>query len=160
MRTNKFSIGWSIGVHVSSTVNEAIRTSLFIFFFYEKIVNAQKHVKSNKGNNFLRAQKLLRGWKSFAYVWVLFLGSNFFRKKKNKQAWNCRDNFIYSNTHTKFFYHLWKFLHLFKITGDWSLPKCKTDNVSLMTFTIVIASSHLITFSFFSFNSLLPYPSF
>ena len=41
MRTNKFSIGGLIGVHVSNIVNDVIRT-ISIFFFYEKILNAQK----------------------------------------------------------------------------------------------------------------------
>ena len=81
----------------------------FLKFFYEKNLNAQKHITSknqltkqkqtvnNKGNNFSRAQKLLRGWKSFVYVWVLFLRLKFF-VKRNKQTWNCPDNLIYYTT--------------------------------------------------------------
>ena len=47
MRTNKFSIGWLLRVHFSSIVYEAIRTISSVFiFFYEKILDAQKHVTS------------------------------------------------------------------------------------------------------------------
>ena len=44
-----FLIGRLIGVHVSSIVNEAIKTisSQFILFFYEKNLSAQKR-KSNQ----------------------------------------------------------------------------------------------------------------
>ena len=44
-------------------------------------------------------RKLLRGWKSFVYVWVLYLRLKFFRKKNNKQAWNCPDSLIYYTTY-------------------------------------------------------------
>ena len=44
--------------------------------------NKNKQTLNNKANNFLRAQKLLRGWKSFIYVWVLFLHLKSFRKTK------------------------------------------------------------------------------
>ena len=71
---DKFWIGRLRIVHFSSIVYEVIRTisSLFIIFFNERILNAQKHVTSknqltkqkqatlnNKGNTFLCAQKLL-----------------------------------------------------------------------------------------------------
>ena len=75
MRTNKFSADGLIGVHVSSIVYEAIRTvsSLFIFFIKKfethknmpqaktNQQNKNKQTLNNKANNFLRAQKLLRG---------------------------------------------------------------------------------------------------
>ena len=48
MCRNKFWIGGLIGVHVSSIVNEVIRTILSLFiFFYRKILSAQK-LKSNQ----------------------------------------------------------------------------------------------------------------
>ena len=49
MRTDKFSIGGLIGVHVSSVVNEAIRTilSLFIFFLQKDF----ERTKSTKAQN-------------------------------------------------------------------------------------------------------------
>ena len=62
--------------------------------------NKNKQALNNKGNNFWCKQKLLRGWKSFVYVWVLFLRSNSFRKK-NKQTWNCPDNLIHNTTHVQ-----------------------------------------------------------
>ena len=75
MHTNKFSIRWLTGAHISSIANEFIRTILSLF--YEKILNAQKRKsnqnqltkqkqvnKNNKRNNFY-AQKLLRRKKLF-----------------------------------------------------------------------------------------------
>ena len=47
--------------------------------------------KKNNGNGILRAQKLLRGWKSFVWVLVLFVRAKYFRKK-TKQTRNCLDN--------------------------------------------------------------------
>ena len=52
MHTNKFSIRWLTGAHISSIANEFIRTILSLF--YEKILNAQKR-KSNQ--NQLTKQK-------------------------------------------------------------------------------------------------------
>ena len=57
MRTNKFSIGGLIWVHISSIVNEIIRAILALFiisFFYENVLSAQKR-KSRK--NQLTKQK-------------------------------------------------------------------------------------------------------
>ena len=52
MHTNKFTIRWLTGVHISTIANEFIRTILSLF--YEKILNAQKR-KSNQ--NQLTKQK-------------------------------------------------------------------------------------------------------
>ena len=84
---------------------------LFIYFFMKRFwahknqsqvknnqQNKIKQTKNNKGNNFSHAQNLLRKKKSFVYVWVLFLRSKSFRKKENKQTWNCPDNLIYYTT--------------------------------------------------------------
>ena len=46
MRANKFSIGGLRGVHVSSIVNWGYEDNfkpVYLFFFYEKILIAQKH---------------------------------------------------------------------------------------------------------------------
>ena len=66
-----------------------------LYFFYEKILSAQKHAQSknqltkqnkrtlhNNGNKFSPAQKLLRGWKSFVLHFCTFLCSRFFRTKR------------------------------------------------------------------------------
>ena len=51
MRTNKFSIGGLIGIHLSSSVFMVIRAIssqfIYLFTFYENILNAQKS-KSNQ----------------------------------------------------------------------------------------------------------------
>ena len=76
MRKNKFSIGWLIGVHVSSTVNEVIKTILSQFFFLRKNFKRTKtqikskptnktklsKQKTTKATSFC-AQKLLTGGK-------------------------------------------------------------------------------------------------
>ena len=74
-----------------------------LFFFYQKILNAQKHksIQTNQQNKkseqkttkatIFGTQKLLRG------VLVLFLCSKSLRKK-NKQAWNGPDNLICNTT--------------------------------------------------------------
>ena len=67
------------------------------FFFKENISCAQKHSQGNinqqnkikqtlknKSNNFSRAQKLLKGWKSFALRLVLFVRLKPFREKINR----------------------------------------------------------------------------
>ena len=46
MRVNRGSIGGLIRVHVSSIVNEVIRTISSQSIFYEKILCAQKYVTS------------------------------------------------------------------------------------------------------------------
>ena len=53
--------------------------------------NKNSRTKKNNGNGILRAQKLLRGWKSFVWVLVLFVRAKYFRKK-TKQTRNCLDN--------------------------------------------------------------------
>ena len=46
MLTNKFLIGRLIRVHVSSIVNEAIKTiSRQFIFFTKKVLNVQKHIR-------------------------------------------------------------------------------------------------------------------
>ena len=63
--------------------------SAYFLFFSGKTLNAKKHVtsknqvtkqkkwtKSNKGNNFLYAQKLLTGWKGFV---LRFSASSIFK---------------------------------------------------------------------------------
>ena len=97
--TNKFSIRWLRGVHVSSIVNELVKTisSLFIIFFLRKNVKRTKTQIKQKPTNKIKtseqkiakatvfcAQKLLRGEESLV-----------FRFLKN---WNCLDNLIYYNT--------------------------------------------------------------
>ena len=69
-----------------------------IFWAYKKAnqpkpTNKKKIVeqKKNNGNGILRAQKLLRGWKLFVWVLVLFVRAKYFRKK-TKQTRNCLDN--------------------------------------------------------------------
>ena len=51
MRTNKFSIGDLIGVHVSSIVNEVIRTISSQFFFLRKIFGRKKSTHKQKSTN-------------------------------------------------------------------------------------------------------------
>ena len=48
MRTNKFSIGELIEVHVSSIVNEVIRTILSLYVFLQKKFWTQKKYQSAK----------------------------------------------------------------------------------------------------------------
>ena len=79
MHINRSSIGGLIGEHVSSIVKWGYQDNFKpVYFFYGKILHAQKHSQANinqqnkikqtlnnKGNNFLHAQKFLRGWKAF-----------------------------------------------------------------------------------------------
>ena len=62
INVKKFSIGGLIGVQVSSTVNEVIRTILrLLFFFYGNILNAQKRKSSQKiPNKKTSAQKTIK----------------------------------------------------------------------------------------------------
>ena len=63
-RTNRFSIGGLIGVHVSSIVFEVIRTVSSKFFFYENILRAQKaqkHVTSENQPTKQKQANTLRG---------------------------------------------------------------------------------------------------
>ena len=58
MHTNKFSIGGLIGVHVSSIVNEAIRTNLEQFqTFLREIFATQKTQNKQKPTNKLKLSK-------------------------------------------------------------------------------------------------------
>ena len=104
-------------------VHQVIRTTssvfiIIIFFFYEKILSAQKthhkqktnqqnkikQTKGNKGNNFSRAQKLLRGWKLFVLRFgAFFYAQNIFVKKINKRTWNCPDNLIHYTTEVRLY---------------------------------------------------------
>ena len=52
---------------------------------------------NNKGNTFLRSQKLLRGWKLFALRFVLFVRWKPFRKKS--KAWVVLITSFYYTTH-------------------------------------------------------------
>ena len=77
MHVNRGSIGGLIWVHVSSIVKWGYQDNFKpVYFFYEKISHTKKHSQAKinqqnkikqtlnyKGNNFSRAQKLLR-WKS------------------------------------------------------------------------------------------------
>ena len=55
--------------------------------------NKNERTKHNKGNSFLHAQKLLRGWKLFVLSFGAFLRTKP-SCKKNKQLWNCPNNLI------------------------------------------------------------------
>ena len=97
---------------IRSIVNEVIKTISNHFFFFTKKFWAYKNTSQAKTNQqiknkqtkktkvtFLPAKKLLRGWKPFVCVLVLFVCSKFFRKKKkSKLVRNCLDNFIYYTT--------------------------------------------------------------
>ena len=87
-------------------------SSLLIFFFYEKILNAQKAPK-HKRNDFypLRSfcgEKIVVAFLVFcSLIFVLlvdfclicvFVRLTSFLKTKNKQAWNCPNNLIYNTT--------------------------------------------------------------
>ena len=67
----------------------------------------KKQTLNNKGNNFSRAQKLLRGWKLFVLRLMLFLRSKFFRKK-NKEVWNCPNNLICYTTEVYPYQHTYR----------------------------------------------------
>ena len=92
MHTNKFSIRWLTGAHISSIANEFIRTILSLF--YEKILNAQKR-KSNQNqltkqkqvNKKQQTQQFLctKTSKKEKIVYLAFL----------KKKWNFPDNRIY-----------------------------------------------------------------
>ena len=113
MRINKFSINGLRGVHVSSTVNETIKTIsnfFFFFFFTRRFSHAQKEHKTHiseqkqKRQHFYVHKKHPRGGKSlvclFASLWFLcflcslcflcflcfFVCLKFSRKKKNKRS--------------------------------------------------------------------------
>ena len=95
----------SFHIWESSIVFEVIRTilSLFIIFFTKRFwahkntsqaktnqPNKNKWTKNNKGNNFLCAQKLLRGWKLFVLCFrAVYFVQNLFVKKKTglKLCW-------------------------------------------------------------------------
>ena len=100
MRTDKFSIGGLIGVHVSSIVNEVVRT-----------INANQ----TKTNQFSLREKLfpllffvrliLFWW--LVLVWFAFLYARNLFVKQNKLVCNCPNNLIYYTTP--------------RITKDWML---------------------------------------
>ena len=102
MRINKFSINGLRRVHVSSNVNEAIKTSsnFFFFFFTRRFSHARKEHKTHiseqkqKRQHFYVHEKHLRGGKSlvclFASLWFLcflcfFVCLKFSRKKKKQK---------------------------------------------------------------------------
>ena len=95
MCKNKFLLGELIGVHVSSIVNESIRT---ISVFFEKTLSTQK-CKSSK--NQLKKQKQAN---------KIQQRQQFFAHKTSerrkiicfallKKNWNCLDNLIYYTTY-------------------------------------------------------------
>ena len=111
MCTDKFSIGRLIKVHVSSIVNEAIKTiSSQFFFFYEKILSVQKAPKPNHPLRSFCAHKKTVAFIDFCSLIFAFVGwfwlicvfvrsKSFF--KKNKLALNCLDSLIYYTTTNK-----------------------------------------------------------
>ena len=107
--TNKLLIGGLIGAHVSSIVKWGYQGNFKpVYFFLRKDFartktpsqakmnqqNKNKLTLNKKGNNFSRTPKLLRRWKSFVLRLVIFVRLKPFRKKINKQAWNCPSNLI------------------------------------------------------------------
>ena len=100
MRTNKFSIGGLIGVHLSSIVNWGYLNNFKpVYFFWRKDFartktchkrksghNQNKVTLNNKSNNFSRAHTLLGV--------TCFCAREIFssKKKKNEQAWNYPDS--------------------------------------------------------------------
>ena len=98
MSTNKFSIAGLIGVHVSSTVNEAIKTisSQFIFFLWKYFEHTKPQIKPKPHNKRKLSEQKTTKATSF-HALKLLSGEKLVILRLLKK-WPCPDNLIYYTT--------------------------------------------------------------